>query len=139
MLPQRSRRAFADHVQALGHVYQRAKASEHALGNFSAWAIERLRERYYKGTKSGLSPLAEAIAARTGRSETDVLRVLVEAQSARETSGPPSSFRPNFRPDFKPPPRGAGELRDLGLIRALYDFLRVNKDRTKDPRAKKTS
>ena len=131
---QRSRRAFADHVQALGHIYQRAKASDHALGNFSAWAIERLRERYYRGTKSGLLPLAEAIAARTGRDETEVMRVLVEAQSARESSGPPSSFRPDFRPDHRPPPPGSGEERNLRLIRTLFDYLRVNKDRTRGPK-----
>ena len=134
---QRSRRAFADHVQALGHIYQRAKASDHALGNFSAWAIERLRERYYRGTKSGLSPLAEAIAARTGRDETEVMRVLVEAQSARESSGPPSSFRTGFTPGHRPPPPGSGEDRNLRLIRTLFDYLRVNKDRPRAP--KKTS
>jgi len=124
--PARNRRAFADHVRALGNIYARAKASEHALGNFSAWAIERLRERFYRGTRSGLSPLAEAIAARTGRSENEVLRVLVEAQSARESSGPPSSFRSPYHPHVKPPARGAGEERDLQMIRTLFDFLRVN-------------
>lgn len=135
----RSRRAFADHVRALGHIYHRAKASEHALGNFAAWAIERLRERYYRGTRSGLSPLAEAIATRTGRTEAEVMRVLVEAQSARESSGPPSSFRPFFRPDAKAPPRGAGEERDLDLIRALFEFLRTSKERPAGARASKPS
>lgn len=135
----RSRRAFADHVQALGHIYHRAKASEHALGNFAAWAIERLRERYYRGTRSGLSPLAEAIATRTGRNETEVMRVLVEAQSARESSGPPSSFRPSLRYDAKPPPKGSGEERDLRLIRALFDLMRTAKERPKGSRASKPS
>jgi hypothetical protein len=133
--PARNRRAFADHVRALGTIYARAKASEHALGNFSAWAIERLRERFYRGTRSGLSPLAEAIAARTGRSENEVLRVLVEAQSARESSGPPSSFRSPYHPQVKPPARGAGEERDLQMIRTLFDFLRVNTGKAPGTRA----
>jgi len=136
--PARNRRAFADHVRALGNIYARAKASEHALGNFSAWAIERLRERFQRGTRSGLSPLAEAIAARTGRSEGEVMRVLVEAQSARESSGPPSSFRTGFRPDVKPPPRGSAEERDLQLIRTLFDFLRVNAGKAPGTQANKT-
>lgn len=135
----RSRRAFADHVRALGHIYHRASASEHALGNFAAWSIERLRERYYRGTKSGLLPLAEAIAARTGRDEAEVTRVLVEAQSARDSSGPPSSFRPSFRYDAKPPPKGSTEERDMRLIRALFEFLRTSKERPKGSRASKSS
>ncbi len=134
--PARTRRACADHVKALGNVYARAKASEHALGNFSAYAIERLRERFYRGQRSGLSPLAEAIAARTGKDETQVMRVLVEAQSARESSGPPSSFRPGLRADMTPPKRGSTEERDLRIVRALFDFLRANKDRPKGHRAR---
>ncbi|MEZ4315620.1 MAG: DUF4350 domain-containing protein, partial [Polyangiaceae bacterium] len=132
----KSRRAFADHVKALGHIYHRASASEHALGNFSAWAIERLRERYFRGARSGLSPLAEAISARTGVAESEVMRVLVEAQSARETSGPPSSFRPGYRPDFRAPPKNADEQKNLQLIRALFNFLRTSK---LNPKGQKTS
>ena len=81
----------------------------------------------------------QAIAARTGRNESEVLRVLVEAQTARESSGPPSSFGTNLRPDLKASSRGSAEDRDLQMIRTLLDFLHVNNDRTTAPRAKKTS
>src|SRR6185436_17207593 len=81
---ERSRRAFAEHVRALGLVYARARATRLALANYAAWALDRLRDRLEPGSDPSLHRLAAAIAARTGRPEGEVMRVLVEARSARD-------------------------------------------------------
>ncbi len=83
--PEAHRRAFREHVQALGAQYAKARASRMALGMYAGWALERLRERCQPGgQRRGLLPLAAAIAARTGRDERDVTRILVESESARD-------------------------------------------------------
>jgi hypothetical protein len=79
-----SRRAFADHARALGAQYAKAHAARHALGLYAGYALDRLRERVRLGGRRGLSPLAEAIATRTGREVGEVMRLLVEAQAARD-------------------------------------------------------
>ena len=123
--PGETRRAFADHARALGLAYARARASRHVLGLYSVWALERLRERVHRSGRQGLIALAEAIAARTGRSEAEVMRVLVDATSARDEAAPPSSFRPRGAPTA----RGSRAARrdeteaDLALMRELSGFL----------------
>jgi hypothetical protein len=88
--PGASRRSFVEHVRALGLLYAKAHADRHAVALYSAYALDRLRERVQTGGRRGLTPLAEAIAARTGRPLGDVMRVLVEAQGARDRIEPPS-------------------------------------------------
>ncbi len=88
-----SRRAYADHSRALGLIYARANASRHATSIYSVWALDRLRERFLKGGRKGLTPLAESIAASTGRPIGEVMNVLVEATGARDEVAPPSSYR----------------------------------------------
>jgi hypothetical protein len=74
-----SRRAFVEHVQALGMLYARARASRHALESYGAYALERLRERMRLAGPRTLEGVAEAVAARTGRPLVEVLRPLVDA------------------------------------------------------------
>jgi hypothetical protein len=118
------RRAFADHARALGLSYQRARASHHVTGLYAVWALDRLRERVHRGGRQGLIPLAEAIAARTGRPEGEIMSVLVEAVSARDEAAPPSSFRPSGRRPGAPAqrPKESPES-DLALMRELMSFL----------------
>ncbi len=78
------RRAFSEHVEALGTQYHKAGASRLALGMYAGWAIERLRERVLPGRGGSLSALAQAVAARSERPEGEVLRVLVEGDSAHK-------------------------------------------------------
>lgn len=88
--PEAHRRAFREHVEALGGQYAKARASRMALGMYAGWALERLRERCQPGgQRRGLLPLAAAISARTGRDERDVTRILVECESARDAHTAP--------------------------------------------------
>lgn len=74
------RRAFADHVRALGLTYARARAGRVSLEHYGAWATERLGERLRMGGATRLSAIAEGIAARTGRPVGEVMRLLVEGR-----------------------------------------------------------
>ncbi len=114
-----SRRAFADHARALGATYARAKASRHAAGLYALWALDRLRERLQRTGRRGLVPLAEAIAARTGRPIGDVTRVLVEATGARDEVAPPSSFRGSEHVEIGRNPAQD----DFSIMRELDGFL----------------
>ena len=60
-----SRRAFVDHVRALGLVYARARAGRLALEHYGAWATERLAERLRLGGSR------QAVADRRGRGGPD--------------------------------------------------------------------
>lgn len=82
----RTRRAFAEHVQTLGQRYAQARASRHAAYLYSVWALERLRERAVGSGRAGggLHGLATALAARTGRDESEIMRLLLMAKDARE-------------------------------------------------------
>src|SRR5262249_31211074 len=82
--PARSRRSFVEHARALGLQYAKARAKRHAFSMYAGYALDRLRERVALGGRRGLSGLAEAVAKKTGRKEGDVMRLLVEAQSARD-------------------------------------------------------
>ncbi len=119
--PAEARRSFADHARALGLAYQRARASRHVTGLYAVWALERLRERVHRAGRQGLIPLAEAIAARTGRPEGEVMSVLVEANSARDEAAPPSSFRGHREPPARH--RKDAAAADLALMQALMSFL----------------
>src|SRR5262249_9208480 len=100
-------------------LYAKARASRHVLGLYASWAIERLRERSRGRAARGLVRLAEAVAARTGRSEAQVMTVLVEAQSAGEAAAPSS-----FRSPASAEPREAS-ARDFEVLRELLEFLAV--------------
>ncbi|WP_437869642.1 DUF4350 domain-containing protein [Sorangium sp. So ce363] len=132
--PAAGRRAFADHARALGLAYRRARASRHAAGLYASWALDRLRERVHRSGRRGLIPLAEAIAARTGRPEAEVMRVLVEASGAREDAAPASSLRaPESARGARPSPRSRdGAAADLELVRELQGFLDATGQRTSD-------
>jgi hypothetical protein len=120
--PAEARRAFADHARALGLAYRRAKATRHVVGLYAVWALERLRERVHGSGRQGLIPLAEAIAARTGRPLADVMRVLVDAAGARDEAAPPSSFRPASS-RTRAPKRADDAETELALMRELTSFL----------------
>lgn len=79
--PSRSRRQFAEHVEALGSQYARARASRHAVRMYATWALDRLREKTLTSRQPGLYPLAQAIAGRTGDDENRVMETLAEASS----------------------------------------------------------
>ncbi|UQA59575.1 DUF4350 domain-containing protein [Polyangium aurulentum] len=117
------RRAFADHVRALGLAYARAGASRHVLGLYAAWAIERLRDRVPRGGRFGLAPLAEAIAARTGTPASEVMRVLVEAHDAQKEAAPPSVGSGGLVAGKSRAAARAESNADFNLMRALDQFL----------------
>src|SRR5262249_24492876 len=68
------RRAFSEHVQAIGRLYARSRASRHALAAYASWAFDRLNARLRPGAALRLLDLGKAIAQTTGRSEEDVAR-----------------------------------------------------------------
>ncbi len=120
-----SSRRFADHVRALGQAYARANASTHVVGLYSAWALDRLRERAKMTGRSGLVPIAEALSAQTGRSEAEVMRVLLEAHSAKEEAIPASAARASQVPS-RPPAKSADDGSrgpDFSLMQKLDSFL----------------
>jgi hypothetical protein len=80
--PRSERRAFVEHVRALGLHYARARAERVALAALGAYAIDRLRERFGLHVDRSLSGLAEAVAARTGRPVGKVMRMFLEARDA---------------------------------------------------------
>lgn len=124
--PAETRRAFADHARALGLAYGRARASKHVLGLYASWALDHLRERVQRSGQKGLLPLAEAIATRTGRPEAEVMRVLVDASSAREEAGPSSldyARSRRFDAKKKPSPRADESASEFALMRELEGFL----------------
>ncbi|HWB80985.1 MAG TPA: DUF4350 domain-containing protein, partial [Nannocystaceae bacterium] len=104
--PAKGGRGFADHARAMGLQYERARAEDHAAGVYSTFALETLR-REASGTGAGLHALAQSIARRTGRDETDVMRMLVEIHGGAETSR-----------------IGSASGLDLATIRALAQLLR---------------
>ncbi|HET9933873.1 MAG TPA: DUF4350 domain-containing protein [Polyangiaceae bacterium] len=83
-----ARRAFADHVRALGRSYARAKANRHALSQYAGFALEVLRERFGRGAPLSLIDLAGEVARRTGEREGEVMRLLTEAHEAAQDPGP---------------------------------------------------
>lgn len=102
-----SRRAFVQHAVAMGRQYEKARAATFAAGLFSAWVLERLRNRFSSAATAGLLGLAQEVARVSGRDETDVMRLLVAAHGAIES---------------RLSPGGTGE--DLTLIRDLGRLMR---------------
>jgi hypothetical protein len=104
--PPQSRRVFAEHVRALGLIYQKARASRLVLAAYAGWVLDRLRERLQPGTDGTLHALAHAVSQRTGRAEGEVMRILVEARTARDAMG-----------------RADGSPEDLSVMRELEQLL----------------
>jgi hypothetical protein len=102
------RRAFAEHARALGARYAQARAARHALGLYGAFALERLRERLRLPGSRGLSGVAEAVAARSGRPLGEVMRVLVEARP--DAAAEPADAR-------------AAAANELGTLREIATLL----------------
>ncbi|MDC0741944.1 DUF4350 domain-containing protein [Polyangium mundeleinium] len=129
--PANRRRAFADHVRALGLAYARAGASRHALGLYATWAVERLRERVPREGRQGLSGLAEAIGVRVGKPTGEVMRVLVEATEAQKEAAPPS-LRAGELPGRARGKDRAQAASDFAVMRALDHFLaRTSRERSR--------
>jgi len=78
------RRAFRDHVLALGESYRRARATRFALASYGSWLVERLRERLSPHQPIGLIDLAGRIAARVGQPESELVLLLTEARDAQD-------------------------------------------------------
>jgi hypothetical protein len=79
-----TRHAFVEHIEALGFLYAKSKASRFALANYGAWALARLHERLIPGTRTSMNQLAQALASLTGREETRILEILIAAKSAQD-------------------------------------------------------
>jgi hypothetical protein len=99
--PARGRRAFVDHVHALALQYAKARASRHVLSAYAGWVLERLRDRVAPGNERTLHGLAQAVAARTGRDEASVMRLLVEAHTMRESASHASGVYTARRRDLE--------------------------------------
>ncbi|MDI1429397.1 DUF4350 domain-containing protein [Polyangium sorediatum] len=129
--PANRRRAFADHVRALGLAYARAGASRHALGLYASWAVERLRERVPREGRQGLSGLAEAIGVRVGKPTGEVMRVLVDATEAQKEAAP-ASLRAGEVPGRARGKDRAQAAADFAVMRALDHFLaRTSRERSR--------
>jgi len=77
--PQERRRAFVDHARAMGLAYARAGSAEFAGSLYRSWALDRLRRTLRRDRPPSLLALAQALAGRTGRDETELMRLLLEA------------------------------------------------------------
>ena len=78
------RRAFRDHVLALGENYRRARATRYALATYGAWLIDRLRDRLSPQQPIGLIDLAGRIATRVPQPEGELVLLLAEARDAQD-------------------------------------------------------
>jgi hypothetical protein len=103
--PEPPRRAFSEHVRAVGRLYARAAASRHALAIYAAWALDRLNTRHRAGAGGGVAQLGGAIAHVTGRPEGHVIRILAAAAEARDR------------------PQESRRAEDLGVLAALDDIM----------------
>ncbi|HEY3253425.1 MAG TPA: DUF4350 domain-containing protein, partial [Polyangiaceae bacterium] len=77
------RRAFRDHVLALGANYRRARATRFALATYGSWLTDRLRERLSPQQPIGLIDLAGRVAARIDQPESELVLLLAEARDAQ--------------------------------------------------------
>ena len=78
------RRAFRDHVLALGSNYRRARATRFALATYGSWLVERLRERLSPQQPIGLIELAGRLATRLAEPEAALVLLLTEARDAQD-------------------------------------------------------
>jgi len=81
------RRAFAEHVDAVGALYARTRSAAHALAAYAQFADERLRERLSRQPSQG-GNVAAFLAARAGVPLERSQRVWARAVEARG-GGPP--------------------------------------------------
>lgn len=88
--PPAARRAFLEHVRAVGAFYGRARADRVALAAYARLVEERLRAA---GTRGGLAP-EELLAERAGVSTQEAREVLAHAAEAMSD---PSASRPRDR------------------------------------------
>jgi hypothetical protein len=116
-----SRREFLEHVEAVGRAYARARAAAQALRGYGTYALERLHQRMGMSVGRGIIGLAEALAARTGRSAGEIARLLVEVREATDATaataggagaGSARGPRPSRR-DVEPHLRVLGDLCEL--------------------------
>ena len=104
---QRTRRVFAEHVQALGQHLRRKRASRLAASQYASWALERLWLRDLRpGQPRHWPTLAAAVAQRCGRPLAQVAALLEKAETIRQTPDNPSFPQ-----------------QDLALIEALESLL----------------
>ncbi len=78
------RRAFRDHVLALGSNYRRARATRFALATYGSWLIERLRDRLSPQQPIGLIDLAGRLSTRLAEPEPALVLLLTEARDAQD-------------------------------------------------------
>jgi hypothetical protein len=109
-----ARRAFSDHVRALGLLYGRTRAGRHALEAYGSYALDRIRERLKLSGGKGLIAVAEEVAARSGRPLGDVMRVLVES---RPTKRSPDPVRERAEQEVSSP-KDLATLRDIATLLA---------------------
>lgn len=112
------RRAFSEHVEAVGLALERHQGSAQAASMYATWALERLRRRFGREL-DGHDPaaLARALHRALGDDETSLLRLVEQAEALRrEPSRPP-------QPDA-----------DLAVIRRLGRLLaRLHPDANAEP------
>lgn len=95
-----SRRAFSDHVRAMGGQYARLKASDYMLGAYGSWAIEQLRARVPGGSRLELHELAQQVAARSGRDPAALTSLLTAVSSPEAIAKIPKRVRLTLRRDL---------------------------------------
>lgn len=118
-----SRRAFSEHVRALGALYARAHAARHALAVVSPWVFDRLRERLHLRDRRGIGALAEALSARTGKPLGEVARVLAEAYDVSDSPSSTTATRATGT-------RAVVHEQDLQTTRQLLELLDSTRKRT---------
>lgn len=89
--PEAGRRRFLDHLEALGRVFQRARASHYALHHYAAWALTKLNDRVRPGQSLSVIELGSALAKRTGKPEREVISILADAATARSHADEPAT------------------------------------------------
>ncbi len=78
-----TRRAFAEHVSALGVQLARRRGSRLAASLYASYALDRLRHRASREAGRDLDALAKDLAPRLGEDEGDVRRLLNDAEGMR--------------------------------------------------------
>lgn len=82
------RRAFSEHIVALGIQLARRSGSRLATSLYVAWALERLRQRAGRDVgRRDLRALAADLAPRLGENEDDLRRVFEHADAMRRDPG----------------------------------------------------
>lgn len=79
--PPETRRAFAEHVRAVGALYARRRGAEHALMVFAKHVDDRVRAKMPRG----YDPV-QFLAARSGEDPAEVLEIYTRAMSASTTA-----------------------------------------------------